>query len=76
MSIMDRLINQDTGEIDDDHYYINTIAQVPMIDIVQYETSAGFGSFHHTTQDNMNVINKRTLEAVGNTLLYVVYQED
>ena len=34
-----------------------------------------FGSHHHRHSDNMNVINKNTLKAVGQTILEVVWEE-
>ncbi len=71
----DVFIKQDVGAITDDHYFVNSIARIPMIDIVQYDGTS-FGDFHHTTQDNMTVIDKRTLGAVGQTVLYVVYSEN
>ena len=65
------------GAIMDDHYYINTIAKIPCIDIIQHDmtTRSGFGSYHHTHADNMNIIDRNTLKAVGQTLLEVVYSE-
>jgi len=61
----------------DDHYYVNTIAGIPCIDIIQTDASTrtGFGSYWHTTKDNMDVIDKATLKAVGQTILEVVYSE-
>jgi hypothetical protein len=72
----DTFIKADTGPITDDHYFVNTKAQIPMIDIVQYESNTGWGSFHHTTKDNMEVISRRTLEVVGSTVMWVVYKEE
>ncbi len=64
------------GSITDDHYYVNVIAKIPMIDILHYDPVNGyFGDFHHTTKDDMSNIDKRTLKAVGETVLYVVYAE-
>ena len=60
----------------DDHQYINQIANIPSIDIIHYERSTG--NFHpswHTHNDNMDVINKATLAAVGEVLLYTIYNE-
>lgn len=63
--------------ITDDHTYINKLAMIPMIDIIEYETDGGnyFGSYWHTHNDNMNVIDKSTLKAVGQTLIEVLYRE-
>lgn len=71
----DLFIAQDTHGLTDDHLFVNE-AKIPMIDIVQYDSRKGFGSFHHTTMDNMSVIDKGTLKAVGSTVLHVVFQEE
>jgi glutaminyl-peptide cyclotransferase len=68
-------INVKTGPTTDDHQFVNEIAKIPMIDIISYDPSTGFGDFHHTRKDNMGIINKETLQAVGQTLLHVVYYE-
>ncbi len=67
-----------TNPMTDDHFYINTMAQIPCIDILQYDpsTRSGFGSYWHTHADNMEIIDKNTLKAVGQTLLEVVYKEN
>jgi glutaminyl-peptide cyclotransferase len=72
----DRFIPEDVGALTDDNYFVCSKAQIPMIDIVQYDDKNGFASHHHTTKDNMSVIDKATLEIVGNTVMYVVYQEE
>ncbi len=57
----------------DDHIYINK-AGIPCIDIIEFnQTTGGFGEYHHTHKDNMDVIDKATLKAVGQTLLEVIY---
>lgn len=64
------------GAITDDHYHVNVTAKIPMINILHYDPVNGyFGDFHHTTKDNMDIIDKNTLKAVGETVLYVVYAE-
>ena len=70
-------ISVQSDPITDDHTYINKIALIPMIDIIEYEMSDGnyFGSYWHTHDDNMNVIDKNTLKAVGQTLIEVLYRE-
>ncbi len=65
------------GAITDDHYYVNKMAKIPMIDVLHWEPEAGyFGTWHHTRQDNMDIIDKNTLKAVGQTMLHVVYYEE
>ena len=64
--------------VTDDHYFINTMARIPAIDIVPYTPSASYSSFGptwHTLQDNIGNIDKNVLKAVGETLLKVIYNE-
>lgn len=63
------------GAITDDHYYVNTVAGVPCIDIIQYNPygATGFGDYWHTLSDDMRHIDRRTLHMVGQTLLQVLY---
>lgn len=66
-----------SGPVTDDHYFVNTIAKIPMIDIIGKSATSdtGFGDHWHTHNDNMEIIDVRTLRAVGQTLLEVIYQE-
>ncbi len=70
-------IFQETKQILDDHYYVNTVASIPTIDIIEYDasTATNFNKHWHTHQDDMRNINKKTLKAVGQTLLEVIYNE-
>ena len=62
--------------VTDDHYYVNTMARIPTIDIINYDdTRGGFGPHWHTPSDNMDVIDKSVLKAVGQTLINVIYTE-
>ena len=70
-------IFQEVGGITDDHTYINQIAKIPMLDIIEYDNSGDdfFGSYHHTHKDNISIIDRKTLKAVGQTILEVLYKE-
>ena len=70
-------IDQKGGTITDDHLYINQIAGIPSIDIIQYDphSESGFGHYWHTINDTMDNIDKNTLHAVGTTALHVIYNE-
>jgi hypothetical protein len=68
-------INQDSPEILDDHLFVNEYAQIPMIDIIEFSPQYGFGHYHHTHQDNLDLIDKKPLQAVGETVLFTVFQE-
>lgn len=65
------------GSITDDHYYITKLAGIPAIDIINYNpmASTGFGEHWHTHKDNMEVIDKATLMAVGHTLMQWLAEE-
>lgn len=68
----------DGGYVTDDHFYINRIARIPSIDIVPYLPNckeSSFGPTWHTTKDNIDNIDKNVLEAVGKTLIEVIYNE-
>jgi len=70
-------VNNRVGPITDDHYFVNEIGKIPMIDIIAHDPSSNdfFPDFHHTHKDNMDVISQETLKAVGQTLLQVIYEE-
>ena len=70
-------VNEAGGAITDDHVYVNKLAGIPSVDIIQYDrnTPTGFGRYWHTLNDTMENIDKNTLQAVGTTLLNVIYNE-
>jgi len=68
--------NRDGYPIDDDHLYVNQIAGIPSVDIIQLDPNSPNGTFWrywHTTGDTMDKIDKQTLKAVGQVLLTVIY---
>ncbi len=73
----DFFVFQKSDGITDDHIFVNQIAKIPMIDIIEFDPSRDdyFGPYHHKHADNMDIIEKRTLKAVGQTVLQVIYQE-
>ena len=61
---------------EDDHLYINKFLNIPSIDIIQFDPATrGFAPHWHTHDDNMGIIHKSTLAAVGETVLATVFQE-
>ena len=70
-------VYQNSKQIIDDHYYVNTLTEIPTIDIIEFDpaTENNFNKHWHTHRDDMNNIDKSTLNAVGQTLLDVVYNE-
>ena len=68
----DRLFVPKAGsEVTDDHTFINQYAKIPTIDIVPYN----FFDHWHTEKDDMDAISKETLQAVGQTVMQVIYNE-
>lgn len=59
--------------VEDDHLYVNTIAKIPMIDIINYRASASFADHWHTEKDNMDVIDANTLHAVRQVVLSYLF---
>jgi hypothetical protein len=68
-------VNRRGGMITDDHVYVNKIIGIPSIDIIQYTSETGFASYWHTVNDTMENVDKNTLNAVGTTLMHVIYNE-
>jgi Zn-dependent M28 family amino/carboxypeptidase len=64
------------SSITDDHLYVNRIAGIPCIDIIDYDpgSPSGFVPYWHTLDDTMVNIDKNTLKAVGETLMHVLYE--
>lgn len=71
-------IDYNKAGITDDHVYLSFYGNVPTIDIIDYDskTDSGFGSYWHTHQDNMSIIDKQTLMAVGKTVLQTVLKKE
>jgi glutaminyl-peptide cyclotransferase len=63
-------------EITDDHVPVNSIIHIPTIDIINLNSNGdrAFAAHWHTHQDDMSIIDKGTLKAVGQTLLQVIYE--
>jgi len=80
MGYSDYFIDQRAPQITDDHRFVNQIAKIPMLNIInlkpenQKETHI-FQKCHHTQCDDMDAIDKRTLRAVGQVTTAVLYKE-
>ncbi len=68
---------QKSKPVTDDHFYVNRILGVRTIDIIQRDltTPNNFPKHWHTHEDNLLLIDEKVLEAVGQTVLEVVYRE-
>jgi len=70
--------NQNGGGIEDDHLQVIKYRKIPCIDIIHYvpdNYASGFGDYWHTHNDNMGNVDKATINAVGQTLMYIIYNE-
>jgi hypothetical protein len=68
-------LKEEGGYITDDHYYVNQIRDIPTINIIHQDkfTTHGFFPQWHTMDDNMDIIDKNTLQAAGQTVLHVIF---
>jgi len=73
----ERFIDANIGQAIDDHYFVNSIAGWPTVDIIfkQIAPQSSFGDHWHTHNDNLDIISAETLEAVGQVVTAVVYRE-
>ena len=67
---------KDGGGVTDDHIPVNEKAGIPCIDIINHYPDceqSSFGPTWHTISDDMQHIDKNTLQAVGQTLIQVIF---
>lgn len=70
-------VNDQVSAVTDDHYFVNTIAGIPMIDIISRpkDTPTGFPAHWHTDKDTLESIDPNTIRVVGQLMLAVIYRE-
>lgn len=68
-------VNQPTSPILDDHLYVNQIANIPMIDIVQNSATESFFPHWHTTTDDLDHVSPQTLATVATVVLKTLYAD-
>lgn len=63
--------------IEDDHYHMMVGRGYPVIDIIDLSGNQEktFGDYHHTHDDNIEVIDVQTLNAVGRVVTAVIFKE-
>ena len=70
-------INQRGGAVADDHMIVNQQTDINMINIIHHSVnengSVQFPPYWHTQNDNMEIIDQTTLQAVGDVLLELIY---
>lgn len=69
--------DQNVGPITDDHLFVNRVAGIPMVDIINTQPGGktSFGNHWHTHNDDISIIDKRTLQAVGQVVTALIYRE-
>jgi len=77
MGYSDFFRNEGYGPVYDDHIPVYKNARIKMIDIINQDPKdrSSFGYYHHTHDDDISVISKRTLQVVGQVVLAVLYNE-
>lgn len=76
MSYGNYFLDMESGSVEDDHVYVIKNLRIPMIDIINMSRingRNGFDHYHHTHKDDMNIIDKNTLKAVGKVVTASVY---
>lgn len=73
----DIFLNEEGAGVLDDHYIVNQYTDIPVIDIINHTAGADgniiFADHWHTHRDDMPIISKETLQAVGDVLLELIY---
>lgn len=66
-----------TPYVTDDHLYVNQIAKIPMIDIIEYNPASrsGFYKHWHTLNDKVENLSITTMQRVGEVILATLYSE-
>lgn len=75
MGHTDLFVNQTFNGINDDHWHVNRLTNIPMMDIINHDLNRNtFGSYHHTHDDNIDVIDKNVLRKVTQVVLATIYK--
>ena len=76
MSYGNYFLNMDSGSVEDDHVYVIQNLRIPTVNIINMSRAngrTGFGHYHHTHKDNLDIIDKNTLRAVGKVVTATIY---
>ncbi|MEX0995209.1 MAG: M28 family peptidase, partial [Balneolaceae bacterium] len=70
-------LDEEGALISDDHVIIERLTDIRMIDIIHHRRSANgsavFPPYWHTHGDDMDIIDKKTLQAVGDLMVELIY---
>ncbi|MDO5036601.1 MAG: M28 family peptidase [Porphyromonas sp.] len=72
-------VNQMGGAVTDDHYFVIRNMRIPAVDIINHDPDSKtdfFGHYWHTHKDDIEVIDRKTLQAVGETVWQVLLNYD
>lgn len=75
MGYGDLFADIERGSVNDDHLYVNRDAGIAMVNIINMpDPNGGFGIYHHTHNDNMNIIDQGTLRRVGQVVTALMFK--
>jgi hypothetical protein len=70
-------LNELGAAVSDDHVIVNEQARIPIINIINHgrteRGSAQFAPHWHTQGDNMDIISRQTMQAVGDVMAELIY---
>lgn len=66
-------VDQKTDAILDDHLYVNQIANIPTIDIVQNDLDCSFFPLWHTLGDNLEAVDGKSMKTVADVVMKTIY---
>ncbi|WP_421774767.1 M28 family peptidase [Gracilimonas sp.] len=73
----DYFLNEEGAAVSDDHVIVNEQARIPIINIINHsrtpQGNAQFAPHWHTHSDNMEIISRETLQAVGDVMAELIY---
>lgn len=77
MGYGDLFVPAEGARVSDDHVIVNRVRDIPIIDIIHYRTGENgeveFPPYWHTHRDNIEIIDRNTLHAVGDVLTELIY---
>ena len=66
-------VDRNTDAILDDHLYVNQIANIPTVDIVQNSEDCSFFSHWHTLGDNIESVDRKPMKIVADVIMKAIY---
>ena len=77
MGYSDFFREETSGAVMDDHFWVMKNTGMPMVNIINQKPGdrSSFGDYHHTHDDNISIISKRTLRVVGQVVTAAIYNE-